>query len=364
MSNKTHLYQKHIDAKAKIVNFGGWLMPIHYGSQIDEHHLIRQNAGIFDVSHMTILDISGKHVKDYLEYVLANDINKIVSTPGKALYSCLLNKSGNVIDDLIVYFMNNNWFRMIVNASTREKDIQWLENHISNKEVNINERDDLAMIAIQGPDAVSIANTTIGIKEQIKPFTAIEKKDLFIARTGYTGEDGYEIIAPADQANDFWDLFLQAGVKPCGLGARDTLRMEAGMNLYGNDMDETTSPLESGLGWTIAYNKKSSNEEHQFIGRKALLKKKASGIRSKLVGLVLQDKGILRAHQSLVNTDQSHLQGEVTSGGFSPTMGKSIGFARIPVEWEVQCLVQIRKKQIPAKIVKLPFVRQGKILVD
>jgi len=357
MTKRTPLYEQHIKCQGKMVYFGGWDMPIHYGSQIEEHHSVRQKAGMFDVSHMTIVDIKGADVESYLRKILANDVSKISSTPGKALYSCLLNEQGFVIDDLIVYFMQKEWFRVIVNSSTREKDLAWFKKQNHDFSIKIVEQSELAMIAVQGPEAVAIANKILGITEDFKPFFAIELGNLFIGHTGYTGEDGYEIICPNEQASELWQQFIDAGVAPCGLGARDTLRLEAGMNLYGNDMDESQSPLESGLSWTIAM-----KDDREFIGRSALQQQIDNGLQYKFVGLVLEGKGVLRDHQEIIS-DITSQTGEVTSGSFSPSMQKSIAFARVPVAMNDNCLVQIRKKQIPAKIVKPPFVRNGKVLI-
>jgi len=270
MSKQTPLYEQHLAVKAKMVDFGGWSMPINYGSQLAEHHQVRQDAGIFDVSHMTIIDMKGGEVVDYLRRMLANDVAKIVEHPGKALYTCLLNDKAGVIDDLIVYAMSSDWFRVVVNAATREKDLAWFRSHLDNMTVDINEREDLAMIAVQGPNARAKADKIIGEELQLKPFNAKVSGELFVARTGYTGEDGYEIICPADKASQLWQDLITEGCQPCGLGARDTLRLEAGMNLYGSDMDETTSPLESGLSWTLDF----SDEQRHFTGRDQLLKQK------------------------------------------------------------------------------------------
>ncbi len=361
MTKHTALYQQHLKCQGKMVDFGGWEMPIHYGSQIEEHHIVRHKAGMFDVSHMTIIDIKGADVESYLSQLLANDVSKISSIPGKALYSCLLNEQGFVIDDLIVYFMQDEWFRVIVNSSTREKDLAWFKKQsqalsLKDSSLAIIEQSELAMIAVQGPEAVKIANKVLGIKVDFKPFSAIESGKFFIGRTGYTGEDGYEIICPNEQASDLWQQFIDAGVAPCGLGARDTLRLEAGMNLYGNDMDESQSPLESGLSWTIAM-----KDDREFIGRAALQQQIDKGLQYKFVGLILEGKGMLREHQEIIS-DASSQSGEITSGSFSPSMQKSIAFARVPIAMNNHCLVQIRKKQVSAKIVKPPFVRKGKVL--
>jgi len=363
---------------AKLVDFGGWNMPIHYGSQIDEHHQVRNDAGMFDVCHMTIVDLRGCEVNDYLAKLLANDVAKIAGKPGKALYSCMLNNDGGVIDDLIIYVMDHAWVRVIVNSSTRKKDLAWMRSQIGTMAVDLNERDDLAMIAVQGPNARELAAKALGAEiagaEALKPFNALlinfagsgsgsglgdNSEERFVARTGYTGEDGYEIVCPNSQAEQIWQQLAAAGVKPCGLGARDTLRLEAGMNLYGNDMDETQSPLESGLSWTVDF----SNERRQFTGRTALEKQKQQGLKYKFVGLILNAKGVLRAHQTVL-LDGSEATGELTSGTFSPTMQKAIGFARVPLAAGETCRVEIRKKHLDAKIIKLPFVRNGKVLAN
>ncbi len=362
-AQRTPLYAQHLAVGAKIVEFAGWEMPIHYGSQLEEHHQVRNDAGMFDVSHMVVLDLTGNDVTDFLRHLLANDVARI-QTPGKALYSCLLNERGGVIDDLIIYFMANDWYRMVVNAATRDKDLSWIRQQAKGRDVNIRERDDLAMIAVQGPNARTKTHAALGTNidaaRELTPFSAVDcnnKGGLFVARTGYTGEDGYEIILPAEQASAAWEALLAAGVKPIGLGARDTLRLEAGMNLYGQDMNEDISPLEAGLSWTVAF----TPEDRDFIGRTALTKQKTNSPENKLVGLILEDRGILRAHQEVVT---EHGKGEITSGGFSPTLGKSIALARVPVATTGHCQVKIRGKQLSARIVKYPFARNGKSLFD
>jgi len=362
MANKTPLYQAHVDANARIVDFGGWDMPLNYGSQIDEHHAVRQDAGMFDVSHMTVVEVTGGEAKAYMRYLLANDVDKL-KEPGKALYSGMLNEKGGVIDDLIVYYLTDTHYRTVVNASTRDKDLAWMENVAQQFDVAIEERVDVAMVAVQGPNAIDKAQSIMSdaqktVVADLKPFVAAQAGDLFVARTGYTGEDGYEIIVPDSQGIEFWNQLVEAGVKPCGLAARDTLRLEAGMNLYGHDMDETVSPLEANMGWTIAW----QPEERDFVGRKALAEQKAQGAPRKLIGLVLEDKGIMREGQEVVVNDE--VVGVVTSGTMSPTTGKSIAMARVNRDLnEEQVLVQVRKKQLAAKVVKPSFVRQGKSLI-
>ncbi len=361
MGNKTPLYNKHLESKAKIVNFGGWDMPLHYGSQINEHHQVRRDAGVFDVSHMTIIDLTGQQVREFLRYLLANDVGRLQNT-GKALYSCMLNEQGGIIDDLIVYFQNDNQFRMIVNAATRDKDIAWIKQQAQTFAVQIQERDDLAMLAVQGPQAHKkleslLPENLLSKTMELAPFHASWNNDeLFIGRTGYTGEDGFEIILPAQQAPDWWDAILAAGIMPIGLGARDTLRLEAGMNLYGADMDESYSPLDSGLGWTVAF----KPEERDFIGRNATQQK--IGKNQIMVGLVLREKSILRGHQT-VTTEAGGI-GHITSGTFSPTLGVSIALARLPAGTYKQVMVTIRNKQLAAQVVKPPFVRHGKACID
>lgn len=358
MSQKTVLYDKHIEYGGKIVDFAGWQMPVNYGSQMDEHHQVRNDAGMFDVSHMTVIDLTGSEVKKFLRYLLANDVAKLKDR-GKALYSCMLNRDGGVIDDLIVYYLEDDWYRMVVNAATRDKDLAWMDEQSSGYEIEIKERADLAMIAVQGPHArekavealpVDVVEAVSGLKR----FFGCDCGEWFVGRTGYTGEDGFEIMLPDTEAPAFWDRLAEAGVKPCGLGARDTLRLEAGMNLYGTDMTETTSPLVSGLGWTIAW----EPPERGFIGRDALQKQRDKGVSEKFVGLVLEDKGILRGHQRVIVENVG--EGETTSGTFSPTLKQSIAFARVPKETSDHCKVEIRGKLLSARVVKPVFVRDGK----
>ena len=361
MGLKTPFYDSHVKANAKIVDFGGWDMPLHYGSQLEEHHVVRQDAGMFDVSHMTVVDVKGAEAKPYLRYLLANDVEKLQES-GKALYSGMLNHEGGVIDDLIVYFIDSSNYRVVVNASTREKDLAWMAEQASNFEVSVTENTDFAMLAVQGPNAIEKTNSVLSKAQQeavagIGVFFAADSEGYFIARTGYTGEDGYEIMVPADQAGEFWNKLVDAGVRPCGLGARDTLRLEAGMNLYGNEMDETVSPLEANMGWTITW----TPEDRDFIGKSALLSQKEVGIKNKLVGLVLQGKGVIRSHMKVIAEGVG--EGETTSGTMSPTLKQSIGIARVPKATGETVMVEIRKKLVPAKVVKATFVRMGKALV-
>lgn len=362
MGNKTALYATHQAMGGKLVDFGGWDMPLHYGSQIEEHHKVRQHAGMFDVSHMTVVDVTGTDAKAYLQYLLANDVAKLDSLLGKALYSGMLKEDGGVIDDLIVYNLGD-WYRVVVNCSTREKDLAWMNKVASNFSVTITERPELAMIAVQGPEAIRIASSLVNAEQaqvitSLKIFQGLPAGSWFIGRTGYTGEDGLEIMLPNEQASDFWSALANAGVAPCGLGARDTLRLEAGMNLYGHEMDETISPLAANMGWTIAW----QPGERDFIGRSALEAQKAAGTSHKLVGLVLRERGVLRAEQ-VVSVEGSEEKGVITSGTFSPTLGYSIALARVPAAIGSHCQVDMRGKLITVEVVAPNFVRNGKALI-
>jgi len=361
---QTPLYALHRAAGARMVDFGGWDMPVNYGSQIDEHRAVRGNAGMFDVSHMRVVEIAGAGSRAFLRYVLANNVDKL-QRPGKALYSCLLKPDGTVLDDLIVYFFREDCFRIVVNAGTAEKDIAWLRDRIAEQggEVRMTPRPDLAIIAVQGPNAASAVPKALpeaaSAVSELKPFHAAfldGAPEVMLARTGYTGEDGFEIVLPAADAAGLWSRLRAAGVVPCGLGARDTLRLEAGMNLYGQDMDETVSPLESGLAWTV-----DLDSPRDFIGKAALLARPAS---AQQVGLALIDKGgVLRAHQT-VHTERG--AGEITSGTYSPTLNGSIALARVPMGVPVGSTVKVlvRDRELAARVVKPPFVRHGEVLVS
>ncbi|WP_266169957.1 glycine cleavage system aminomethyltransferase GcvT [Dyella subtropica] len=361
MTEKTVLNATHRALGARMVDFGGWDMPINYGSQIEEHHVVRRDAGMFDVSHMTVIDLHGTRAREFLRHLLANSVDKL-KVQGKALYSCMLNEQGGVIDDLIVYFFDEQHFRLVVNASTREKDLAWIELQAKAFGVEVKERPDFAMIAVQGPNA---RDKVMGLlhevdRERIRKlgkFAAAAAQGphgmpLFIARTGYTGEDGFEIIVPEEHTVALWEALAAAGVAPAGLGARDTLRLEAGMNLYGQDMDETVSPWEANLGWTIAL-----DEGRDFIGRKVLEAQKADGVKRVMVGLVLDEKGVLRHGQKVLTANG---EGEILSGSFAPTLNKAVAFARIPAGEPGDVRVDIRGREVPVRLVKYPFVRDGK----
>ncbi len=369
----TPLNSAHRSLGAKMVDFGGWDMPVNYGSQIEEHNAVRLDAGMFDVSHMCVVDLKGANVRAFLRGLLANNVDKL-QVPGKALYSCMLNPEGGVIDDLIVYYFSEDWFRLVVNAGTAEKDVAWIsqQNEATGSGVTVTQRRDLseenrdpiALVAVQGPNARAkvwqVLPETQAASEALKPFNVVIVPgtafgEAMVARTGYTGEDGFEIGVPASQVEALWNALKEAGVKPAGLGARDTLRLEAGMNLYGQDMDDNINPLDAGLGWTI-----DLVSERDFIGKAAL---QAKGQQANFVGLILREKGgILRAHQKVVAASGN--AGEITSGTFSPSMQQAIALARVPLDVAVgdTVHVEIRDKKLAASVVKLPFVRNGKVL--
>jgi len=361
LGRKTPLYGLHRELGARLVDFGGWDMPVQYSSQIGEHHAVRRAAGVFDVSHMCVIDLKGERVRAFLQYLLANDVGKL-KTPGKALYSCLLNESGGILDDLIAYYLSESWFRLVVNAGTRDADLAWIRRHAPAFDVEVSERADLAMLAVQGPEARAKAAQLLPAPQAaaalaLEVFVGRELGAWFVARTGYTGEDGFEIMLPAADAVPAWRSLNSLGVASCGLGARDTLRLEAGMNLYGNDMDASTQPYESALGWTVALEPAG----RAFIGRDALLAVRSAGSPRKLIGLLLEDRGVLRSHQKVLGGAG---EGEITSGTFSPTLERSIAFARVPAATAAAVQVDIRGKLLNARVVKPPFVRFGRSLIS
>jgi aminomethyltransferase len=367
----TPLYATHLALNARMVDFGGWDMPVNYGSQIDEHHAVRTDAGMFDVSHMRVVDFTGDQAREFFKFAIANNVDKL-TVPGKALYSCLLNTNGGVIDDLIVYYFADDNYRVVINAGTAEKDIAWF-GHLNAEGgfgLTISPRRDFAIVAVQGPNAREkvwqVLPETRAATEHMKPFNAVQFPltpygDVMLARTGYTGEDGFEVTIPSTKVEAFWKALVAQGVKPAGLGARDTLRLEAGMNLYGQDMDDNVSPLDAGLAWTVDL----ADKDRTFVGRGALEK---NGSKAGFVGLILLKEngragGVLRAHQKVITPDG---EGEITSGTFSPSMQESIAFARVPpsVKPGDTVHVLIRDKQLPASVVKLPFVRNGRVLAS
>jgi len=359
MGKRTAIYPQHLASNAKMVDFGGWDMPIHYGSQLEEHHLVRNGVGVCDVSHMTVIDLVGPDATAYLLYLLPNDVSKL-DRDGRALYSAMLDESGGVLDDLIVY-RDGTGYRIVVNCATREKDLEWMNLQIAKFDCTLIERPELSILAIQGPASIERVQQVLrehdGVEKAefiagLKPFVGGWSGEWFLARTGYTGEKGVEIILPAADAIELWQQLLAADVAPIGLGARDTLRLEAGMNLYGSDMDETVTPLESNMAITIVI-----DDSRDFIGKAKLVKQLREGVERELVGLVMTARGVIRAHYPIYSGDE--LVGEVTSGAFSPTLQHSIALARILLAKD-DLEVEIRGKRHPVQKVKLPFARNGK----
>ncbi len=357
MISKTTLHAHHLASGARMVDFHGWEMPLHYGSQLNEHHVVRTDAGMFDVSHMNVVDVLGAGGRQFLRHLLTNDVDTLQHT-GRALYSCLCNDHGGIIDDLIVYQRAPDSYRLVLNSATRARDLAWIREKITGFSAGLQERTDLAMLAVQGPNAIQktltiLSPAQVDALSTLQPFESVEFDEWFFARTGYTGEDGLEIIVPHNAIGDLWKALLNAGVKPCGLAARDTLRLEAGLLLYGQDMDETTTPLESGLGWTVKW----QPEDRGFIGRGALLSQKQHNLNRKFVGLTLLDKGVLRAEQRVIV--DGHPDGLITSGTWSPTLSQSIALARVPIETGDQVMVDIRGKLFPAAVGRPRFVKHG-----
>jgi len=351
---QTPLYEAHCHLKAKMVDFHGWQLPLHYGSQLEEHTAVREKAGMFDVSHMTVVDVLGAGSRQFLRSLLANDVDRIQHIGG-ALYTTLCTEHGGIVDDLIVYQRASDNYRLVLNAATKKRDLEWLHDKVQGFAAGLQERTELAMIAIQGPEAVSLTMSVLHPAQQdaistLQRFECVEVEHWFFARTGYTGEDGLEVMLPAEQANAFWDALYAAGVKPCGLGARDSLRLEAGLLLYGQDMDETTNPLESALSWTVAF----EPMERDFIGKGALLSAQRDGVRRKLVGLTLDGAFMMRHGQRVM--DEAGNEGVITSGSYSPTQKKSFAFARVPVAMNGVLHVDIRGKWLPVTMGKLRFL--------
>jgi aminomethyltransferase len=363
MLKRTALYDTHVAAGARMVDFGGWEMPLHYGSQIEEHHAVRRHAGVFDVSHMRVVDIAGSDARPFLRQLLTADIDR--RGADQAMYSCMLDQCGGVLDDLIVYRRGNetSQFRAILNAATADRDLQWMASLVSDRGLlaDCRPRPELAIIALQGPDApgvLSRAQPELAARAlPLESFHSMWTDEAFVARTGYTGEDGFEIVVPGARAAGLWHSFLHEGAAACGLGARDTLRLEAGMALYGQDLEQSVTPLESGLAWTV-----DLDSDRPFVGREPLEWQRAAGSLRQLLGLKLLDKGVLRAHQQV---QTAHGDGQITSGGFSPTLQTSIGLARLPAEVRVgdTVTVQLRGGAASAQVVKPRFVRHGKPLV-
>lgn len=359
---RTPFYALHVKQNAHLVDFSGWDMPLHYGSQLEEHRFVRQAVGVFDVSHMRIVDLQGPEAFVFLRHLLANDVAKLTA-PGDALYTCMLNEQGGIKDDLIVYFVQPDFYRLVVNAGTAEKDLAWIQTQAKGRALQIDPQNTWTMLALQGPRAPDVIHQLFAAKDAarlvaLRPFKAAEVGAAWIGRTGYTGEDGFEIMAPEAEGLRLWERLMALGVPPCGLGARDTLRLEAGLNLYGSDMDESITPLESNLEWTVAW----EPADRDFIGKAALLQQKKQGVSQVLVGLIMDEPGVLRSHQHVKLAGER--EGLITSGSFSPVLGKAIAFARVPTPVPETVMMDRRGKPVVLRVVKPLFVRRGRITTD
>ena len=351
----TALYKMHQQAGGKLVDFAGWQMPLHYGSQTHEHHRVRTDSGMFDVSHMGVIDLHGGGARAFLQHLLANDVAKL-RLAGQALYSCMLDENAGILDDLIVYILGPDCYRLVVNAATTEKGLAWMKAQQGGCDIEISLRDDLSILAVQGPQACDRLGSVMDhqvrqLLTALRRFSATQTGDYLIARTGYTGEDGFEVILPSDQIVSLWLALLDVGVQPCGLGSRDSLRLEAGMHLYGLDMDQSTSPLVSGLAQTVDWSARD------FIGRAALITQQDRGVDRRFVGVLLNERVIMRPQQKITTVEG---EGYLTSGGFSPTLGCSIGLARLPAGDSQWGEVKVRGQWHKVRLVKPPFVTKGK----
>lgn len=357
----TPLFQKHLDAGAKMVPFAGYEMPVSYSGIVDEHQNVRNNVGVFDVSHMGEFILQGADALALIQYVTSNDASKI--KVGEVQYSCFPNKEGGIIDDLLIYRLEENKYMLVVNASNMEKDLNWIRENAGNYRCVITDiSEETALIAVQGPKSIDVLQSLTGIDlKEITYYTFrttdfAGKKDILISATGYTGAGGFEIYCKNEDAVEIWDAIFKAGkefgIKPAGLGSRDTLRLEMGFCLYGNDINDTTSPLQAGLGWITKMNK------GDFIGKEILEQEKAAGVQKKLVGLVLEDKNIPRQHYEICNQAGETI-GEVTSGTLSPTLGIPIALGYVDIANSKEgniVTVKIRNKPASAKVVKTPFL--------
>jgi len=356
-NRKTPLYKTHLNLGARMVSFAGWMMPVQYQSIIKEHETVRSKAGVFDISHMGEFILEGKEVIEFLQYIMINDLNLL--EPSKGQYSCMCYENGTVVDDLVYYEENPNRFRMIVNASNIEKDLKWLKEHIGKKDVKITDfSKKRTRLAFQGPKTDEMLQPLVDVDlSKINRFyfahCFIKNNPVFLARTGYTGEKGFEISFENTYAKDIWKDFVETGAMPTGLGARDSLRLEACYSLYGHEISDSITPVEAGLSWLV-----KPKEGIDYIGKKVLLKQKSEGTERILVGLNLIDKGIIRENYKIFK-DGNEI-GFVTSGGYSPTLKKTIGLGLVKKHYNeigTELEIEIRNKLLKAKVVPIPFYR-------
>ncbi len=362
---ETPLTQMHRVHKAKLVDFAGWLMPIQYTGVLDEYHAVRHGVGLFDVSHMGRINVAGDQAEDFLQWISTNDVSRLAV--GQAQYNMVCQESGGILDDIFIYKTDQTEFLVCVNASNRIKIVEWFLAHQQAKfsQVTIHDQsEELAQLAIQGPFSQALLQKVIGkAVDTLKPrqCCTIESNGFsgLLSRTGYTGEIGYEWYLPAGEAQQAWEQLLKAGesdqVKPAGLGARDLLRLDVGYLLYGNDMDEKTTPLEASAEWVVAW------EKGPFQGQSALEKRKEQGVTKRLIGFEMMERGVPRHDMEIAKDGE--IVGSVTSGNFSPVLQKGIGLGWLPPKLcleETVCAINIRGKHVPAKVVKLPFYKRQK----
>lgn len=354
---RTPLYEEHVNLGARIVDFAGFEMPVRYDSIIEEHKAVRNHVGVFDISHMGEFWFEGSEIVDLLQYLMVNDLKLL--EPSKGQYSCMCYENGTVVDDMVYYEESPEKFRMIVNASNRQKDYKWIENHIEGKDVKIkNVSDDRCRIAYQGPDSDELLQPLVDVDlSSIERFYFAHAKlndmPIFIARTGYTGEKGFELSIDKKHAKKVWNALLETGAKPAGLGARDSLRLEACYSLYGHEISDQITPIEAGLNWLV-----KKKEGIDYIGKEILMRQKEQGTSRILVGLNLKDRGIIRQNYELFKNNEKI--GYVTSGGYSPTLEKTIGLALVKKEFSevgTEIKIDIRGKHLTAIVVQTPFYR-------
>ena len=360
---KTYLFNNHIKLGAKMVEFAGWEMPVQYTGIIEEHNNVRKNAGLFDVSHMGEVFVYGKDALIYLQNLVPQNIEKLVN--GKALYCQLTNTNGGIVDDLLIYKLKENYYLLIVNASRLNTDYDWLVSNKKDYNVTVDNKSDVySMVALQGPKASDILET-VGINKSCQPKTfyigeyKLLNEDVFISRTGYTGEDGFEIIIRNEKVSELWELILDKGkpfgIMPIGLGARDTLRLEAAMSLYGNELNEQTSPVEANLTWSI-----DKDKSQDYIGKNVILNQLKNGVAKKLISFIMTDKAIPR-HEYPIYKDNVEI-GHVTSGGVAPSIGKNIGMGYIKTDKDLKqndtIQILVRNKLYNAKITDKNFIQK------
>lgn len=357
-TKKTSIYEQHIKHGGKMVDFVGWKLPLEFGGLSKEHSSVRKHCGVFDVSHMGEIVVKGEKAEEFVQYIVTNDVKKLYD--GKVLYTPMCYPNGGIVDDLLVYRINSKEYLLVVNASNTDKDFEWLrENNNFGVEIS-NLSDEYFQIAVQGPESVSVMSKCFGCDLSDMKFFHFKSMDLdgvncLVSRTGYTGENGFEIYGPWKDGGRLFDMLISSGATPCGLSSRDVLRLEAALMLYGNDINQETTPIEAGLNFFVKL------DTDDFIGKNTLLEQKKNGVKRKLTGFMLEQKAVPR-HDYPVVDEQGRELGRVTSGTISPSLGKPLGLAYISssaVDSETKLFVQIRKNRIAMELVKLPFLKKS-----